>query len=257
MKHIAPVLLLAAPLLLSACAGEYDPTAPPKMAASGISKTVRQRLADAVGQPPDSISTSTVDGMLEAKWGTNFAYVTQDGRYAVFGDAVNLETQEEVTENQRRGARVAALKELGDENTIEFAPAKTRYVVTVFTDVDCGYCRMLHRQVKEFNDEGIAFHYAFYPRSGPDTDSFKKAQQVWCAADRKTALTNAKNGETPMGPANCVNPVMREWELGQKLGLRGTPMLVLPNGEAISGYVPPQELLARLQSMNDKHAGKS
>lgn len=255
MKLISRILLIASTLSLGvSCAGDYNgatPSASDKKG-SNASASLKERLANAVGAPPDSITPSQVTGILEAKWGSNFAYVTEDGRYAVFGDMVNLETQEEITENSRRGSRIAALKELGEENMIEFSPESPRYVVTVFTDVDCGYCRMLHRQVKEFNAQGIAIRYVFFPRTGPDTESFHKAEAVWCAPDRKAALTDAKNGAAVNGPVDCINPVRREWELGQKFGLRGTPLLILPDGETIAGYVPPAELSARLAAMETR-----
>lgn len=250
--HARLALILTTLALVTSCAGDYNP-ATGKTAPRKASGPLADKLEKMVGMRPDSIEPSAAPGLLEAKWGSNFAYITADGEYAVFGDMVNINTLQEVTENNRRGMRVAELKELGAENTIEFAPASPKYTITVFTDVDCGYCRMLHRHMPEYNEQGIAVRYVFYPRSGPGTDSFRKAEAVWCSADRKAALTAAKSGGDVQGPTDCVNPIQREWELGQRIGLRGTPLIVLPNGDTIAGYVPPAELVSRLSSMDAPH----
>jgi thiol:disulfide interchange protein DsbC len=128
-----------------------------------------------------------------------------------------------------------------------FAPRETKHTVTVFTDVDCTYCRKLHAEMKQYNDLGIRVRYLFYPRSGPDSESWTKAEQVWCSANRNEALTRAKRGDSLTAKACANNPVARDYELGQDVGLRGTPAIILPSGELLGGYVPPAMLIKRLQ----------
>ena len=129
-----------------------------------------------------------------------------------------------------------------------FGPKDPKYTVTVFTDVDCGYCRKLHSQIAEYNRLGIRVRYLFWPRSGPDTESWTKAEQVWCSANRGEALTRAKRGETLNAPTNCSGlPVAREYELGKEIGIRGTPAIVLGSGEMLPGYLPPAQLLQQLR----------
>jgi thiol:disulfide interchange protein DsbC len=239
-KSFALGLLVA---VTASCAGDYNGTG--KSVSGG---SLKEKLETAVGQAPEDIRPAQDPGVLEARWGSNFAYITPDGRYVIFGDMFDLETREEVTENVRRKDRLEALSGLGADNTIEFAPAKTKYTVTVFTDVDCGYCRMLHRQMDQYHAKGIAIRYLFFPRSGPGTDSFRKAEAVWCADDRHAALTQAKNAGDYHGPTDCPNPVRREFELAMKLGVRGTPLLILPNGDTIPGYVPAEQLSAQLEN---------
>lgn len=257
--HPLSVLLGAALTLLVSCAGEYAPNratsaasaAPVAMASTASAPAgLVEKLTELVGSAPEQIVTSKANGLLEAKWGSNFAYITADGQYVIFGDMINVETQEEVTEGQRRGARLAALEKLGAENTIEYAGADTKHTVTVFTDVDCGYCRVMHRQMKDYNDRGITIRYVFFPRSGPRTESFAKAERIWCAKDRNAALTQAKNSGDFVGPSNCENPILKEWQLAQQFGLRGTPVIVMPNGDAVPGYLPPDQLEAKLQSLS-------
>jgi thiol:disulfide interchange protein DsbC len=118
----------------------------------------------------------------------------------------------------------------------------------VFTDIDCGYCRKLHSQIAEYNKQGIRVRYLFYPRSGPGTESWQKAEAVWCATNRNEALTRAKNGEE-IKSAKCPSDIVaRDWELGHKLAVEGTPSILLPNGEMLPGYLPPTQLARALKT---------
>src|SRR3546814_10155670 len=126
------------------------------------------------------------------------------------GDLLNLKTGESITENRRKSDRIAKLAALGEDKMIIFAPeGHTKHVVTVFTDVDCGYCRRLHSQMAEYNAQGIEIRYLPYPRSGPNSESFRKAEAVWCSSDRKTALTQAKIGARSEEHTSALQSLMR------------------------------------------------
>jgi len=215
---------------------------------------VRAILTQAIPDlKPDAVRASAAPGLYELQSGSLFGYITQDGRYLIEGDLIDLHTGQSLTENTRKADRLAKLAALGEDKMIVFAPkggAADNRKVTVFTDVDCGYCRKLHREMDQYLAKGIEIRYAFYPRSGPDTDSFRKAEAVWCSADRKEALTLAKQTGQAEGPVDCDNPVREEWELGAQLGLRGTPMMILPNGEVVNGYVPAGPLADRLAALD-------
>lgn len=247
---VSAMALLA--VLASACAPSTDSDTPKTAdsAPAGGVEAIRANLARLLPQAKDAKITATdADGLYEIQHGPLFAYVTADGKYLIEGDLFDLASGKSVTEQKRKGMRVAKLKELGEENMIIFAPEKgadPTHVVTVFTDVDCGYCRKLHREIADYNQLGIEIRYAFYPRSGPDTESFRKAESVWCSADRKEALTVAKAGGAVTAAPDCDNPITREYQLGGELGLRGTPMLILPDGEVVNGYMPPAALAEHL-----------
>jgi thiol:disulfide interchange protein DsbC len=210
---------------------------------------LRNRLAKKIPDiDRDDITATPIAGVYQVRRGHLFGYVSGDGRYLIQGDLVDIDTGEEITENFRRLDRLNALKSLGNEY-IEFAPAppvETKYTVTVFTDIDCGYCRKLHNEMAAYNKNGIAMRYLFFPRSGPDTPSFEKAESVWCSEDRRDALTRAKRGEKVAASPDCKNPIGKEYQLGVELGVRGTPALVLPNGDLYPGYVPAQQLVSLL-----------
>ncbi len=218
-----------------------------------------ERIAKQLGLKAENVRASPIAGVYEVQHERDFAYVTADGRYLLRGDLVDLKTGDELTEVRRRGDRLEVMSKLADSKLIEFAPAPpqiAKYTVTVFTDVDCGYCRKLHSEMAQYNAKGIAIRYAFFPRSGPDTDSWHTAEAVWCSADRQKALTEAKAGATIKVKGKlCDNPVAEEYKLAQDLGIRGTPMMVFPNGEVFPGYVPAAELAQRLAAVSAKPKG--
>ncbi len=244
--------LFIAAALSVACAPQQDAKAP--VVAGPIGEDVGlESVRDAVTRAlpdisRDAVSASDIQGLYQLRQGGHYGYITADGQYLIDGDLIDLASRTNLTENKRKEERVTQLATLGTENLIVFAPEKPEAsrVVTVFTDIDCGYCRKLHREIEDYNAKGITIQYAFYPRSGPNTDSFRKAETVWCSDDRKEALTLAKNGAQITGSSDCENPITREYALGGELGLRGTPMMILPDGEVINGYVPAAALAVRL-----------
>ncbi len=198
------------------------------------------------GISKSDISKTPVDGIYEVQRGLSFFYVTQDGRYVFSGDMVDVRSGTSLTENSRKALRLDALNDLGDQSMITFPAKDEKYVLTVFTDIDCGYCRKLHREMGDYNDRGITVRYLFYPRSGPDTPSFDKAESVWCSKDQNDAMTQAKMGANVSAKA-CENPVQAHYEAGQRLGVRGTPALIMPDGSVQPGYLPADRLLTLLE----------
>lgn len=255
--------LLPLILCLTACsppasdhqaAGDKSATAtnnppPTASAATGDEAAARSSIKAAIpGLDDNHIRQSPMAGVYEVQIGMNFGYVTADGRYLIAGDLTDLKDRREITEDARRAARVALVERMDKAGFIEFAPKNPKYTVTVFTDVDCGYCQMLHRQIQAYNDEGIAVRYLFFPRTGLNTPSFYKAEEVWCSKDRNDALTKAKSGVDLHGDKTCPNPVAEHLQAAADLGLRGTPSIVLPSGDLIPGYQPPPELLRSLET---------
>jgi len=187
------------------------------------------------------ISPSPVPGLYEVVLGARLYYVSADGRYLISGRMIDLQDGRDLTEAKVSRVRKRMVDAVGEENMIVFGPADARYTVTVFTDIDCGYCRKLHSQMDGYNELGIRIRYLFYPRAGMESESARKAVAVWCAADRKKALSDAKQG-IPVPYRDCENPVARHFMLGDLVGVTGTPALVLENGELLPGYLPPARL---------------
>jgi thiol:disulfide interchange protein DsbC len=196
----------------------------------------------------EDVRLSVIPGVYEVTREGTVAYVTADARYVMAGDIYDLDTDANLTENRRRTIRQQVLSSVPDAQMIVFAPKEPRYTVTVFTDIDCGYCQQLHSQIAEYNRLGIAVRYLMYPRTGPKTESWEKAERVWCATNKRDALTRAKRGETIKSPKCGADAVARDYELAQTLSLRGTPSIFLPSGELIPGYLTPAGLVDRLRS---------
>jgi thiol:disulfide interchange protein DsbC len=198
------------------------------------------------GTRVEDIRPTPVAGLYELSHGTEIVYVTADGKYALNGDLLNTANNDNITEAHRRATRAKLINAIPESEMLVFGPRDPKYTVTVFTDVDCAYCRQLHSQIAEYNRLGIRVRYLFYPRTGPNTESWTKAEEVWCSSNRNEALTRAKRG-LPLETKACPNPVARHYALGQDFALQGTPAIVLANGDLIGGYVTPVELAQELQ----------
>lgn len=239
--------------------GETPPAPAEPAVVPGDVEALRALIAKAMpGVKVSELTPAPVAGLYEMRSGMEFAYISADGRYLLTGDLTDLETRTALTEVRRQSARLEYLATLGDDTYVRFAPATPAvHSVTVFTDIDCGYCRLLHKQIDTYTAQGIEVRYAFFPRSGENTESFYAAEQVWCSADRQQALTDAKAGKKLTGPRDCENPIARHLQAAADLSLRGTPAIILPNGEVIPGYQPAEDLLQALDAIAAEAAAKT
>jgi len=199
----------------------------------------------------DAISPSPIAGLYQIKVPPKLLYISADAQYVVEGDLINTTTFKNVSAELRDGLRNVAIDNMGEDNMIIYGDKKLPHTVTVFTDIDCGYCRKLHSEMEGYNKEGIRVRYMAYPRAGIGSESFTKAESVWCAKDRNKALNEAKLGGVTK-PKTCTNPVTKEFKLGQMLGIQGTPAIVTQSGEVIPGYVPPKRLKKILAELKVK-----
>ena len=199
------------------------------------------------GAKVDQLKATPIPGMYEYTRGTEIAYVTADGKYAISGDLFDLAKNDNLTEQHRRELRSKMIAAVPEDEMLIFGPKDPKYTITVFTDVDCAYCRKLHSQIAEYNRLGVRVRYLMYPRTGPNTSSWTKAEQVWCSADRNDALTRAKLGQDLKAKPCADNPVARTYQLGQDFSLQGTPAIILADGDLLPGYVPPDVLVKQLK----------
>ncbi|PHS70978.1 MAG: disulfide bond formation protein DsbC [Methylophaga sp.] len=191
-------------------------------------------------------------GLYEVVINGEILYFSEDARYAIQGDVISLETRQNLTEIKRVNMKKKSLASLDEADLIIYEPEKVEHTLTVFTDIDCGYCRKLHKQMAEYNAQGIRIRYMAFPRSGVDSEAFDKAEDVWCAKDRQQAMTDAKNDKHVVSD-RCDSPVKAQYEMGQRLGVKGTPSLFLESGEMLPGYVAPK----RLKKILDERAAAS
>ena len=247
--------LLASAFALAACAADrQDAAATGGATDQAARQTVRAAVEKlAPGLQVDEIGPSPLPGFYQVIASGQLVYVSTDGKYMLNGDVVDLTAKTNLSERAWADFRKAELAKVPASQRIVFAPPNPKYTVTVFSDVNCGYCRMFHSHIKQFNDEGIAVEYLAWPREGVTTTAgnltptYKEMVSVWCAKDPKAALTAATKGHAPPA-ATCTNPVKQQFDLGVKLGVSGTPTIIGPDGSVLGGYVTPEQLLQALQA---------
>lgn len=201
------------------------------------------------GASPEDVALSPIPGLYEVTMGGLVAYVSADGKYLVSGNVYDLDTQANLTAARRNVARAKALAAAREDQMIVFAPPKPKMTVTVFTDIDCGFCRRFHSQMAEINKAGVRVRYMAYPRTGPGTESWRKAEAVWCANDRKDSLTRAKRGEDVKSKACGDATVKAQYEMGDDLGVEGTPAIFTESGDYIGGFMTPAQLVQTVQEL--------
>lgn len=239
MRQVTCVLLLTCLLggfLNQALAGQND---------------VRRKLEAALPEiPVKSVERSQMPGFYLATLGDGtLVYVSEDGGYMLAGNLFRLlETGKVVnlTEQTRGRERRKALRRIPADEMVVFSPeGGAKAVVTVFTDIDCGYCRRLHQEMAELNRWGIEVRYLAFPRAGVESESYDKIVSAWCADNPRAALTRAKQGRS-IPDKTCSNPVREHLALGREMGVTGTPAMVLQSGRLIPGYLAAAELAREL-----------
>lgn len=254
-------------LSLTACAqapqapaADKPATAKPTAASTAVSGSAEDRARAAIAKlnpraKVEYVGAAPLPGFREVIAGGQLLYVSDDGRYLMQGAVLDLEAQEDLMQNspalaEHRRKLIAAIPHA---ERIVFAPPNAKYTVTVFTDIECGYCRKLHGEVGELNRLGIAVEYLAFPRMGLGSQDHKDMISVWCSPDRKRALTEAKAGK-PVPPRDCKNPVTMEYDVGQRVGVSGTPAIYSAEGVQLGGYLPPAALRAKLDELAAKKA---
>ncbi|PSF10647.1 protein-disulfide isomerase [Marinobacter fuscus] len=214
--------------------------------ASEAEDRISAKLSNAVpGLQVTSVRESEAKGLYEVQSNNGETiYTTADGTYVLTGDLLKITDNgiANVTEASRATQRLARMSQYGGKGVIAYpANGEEKAVIDVFTDIDCPYCRKLHDEVGQLNDYGITVNYYAFPRSGPETPSFKKYVSVWCSSDQQAAMDDAKGGKT-IKSKTCDNPVAEQYRLGSQVGVTGTPAILLEDGNMIRGYVPARSL---------------
>ena len=220
---------------------------------SASQENIREGLKNILpdGAVIEQIEPSPIPGIYAVYYGDlQPIYVTQDGSFFIYGDIykININSISNITEKSIVERRKLILQNIPSEELISFKSSNEQFSVIVFTDVDCGYCRKLHNQIDEYNSLGISINYAAFPRSGLGTSAFTKMVGAWCSDNPKDSMTKLKNNLT-LDISFCENqPVSKQYIIGKKLGVDGTPSFFSMDGEMFPGYIEPEELLLRLKS---------
>jgi thiol:disulfide interchange protein DsbC len=191
------------------------------------------------------IVASPVEGVYRLQLQGNYAFAYVAGDYVLMGDLYDTKSQVNLGDQASSERMASLLKDVPTSKMIVYGPENPKRHMTVFTDIDCGYCRKLHNEVAELNAAGIEVRYLAFPRAGIGSASHKKYVSVWCSDDQQTALTSAKAGAT-IAAASCDNPIEETYKLGKQLGVKGTPTIIFDDGTVAPGYVPSVTLIERL-----------
>lgn len=198
----------------------------------------------------EQIKPAAMPGLLEVIVGGEVLYISNDGKFVIQGRLFDTTQRVDRTAATEKTLRAGALKQVSDKQRLRYAAAKPKHRVTIFTDIDCGYCRKLHQEIASFNQAGISVDYLFFPRAGLNSESFNKAQFVWCSKDQKKVMDQSMS---PAGlaiqPLQCDSPIPKTLVLGQRYASIGTPTIIAEDGTVLGGYQSAADLSQRLDQL--------
>lgn len=200
-------------------------------------KQLRAQIDEQIpGMPIKSITATPVDGVYELISDGQIYYINQDASFLLTGNMIDLNTEQNLTELRLGGLHMDLLADIDESNMLIYEPDEpSDRSITVFTDISCGYCRLLHEQIDTLLDAGVRVRYLMFPRAGLGTPAHEALESVWCADNPQSAMTTAKAGGQ-IDPASCNNPIEQHVDVAQQVGLRGTPLIYLDTGERVHGY---------------------
>jgi len=199
----------------------------------------------------ESIEVSEFPGIYKVYFGDiQPLYVSENGNFFIYGDMFNVNANGiiNLTEKDILEKRKVLMQDINNDELIKFEAKNELFAVTVFTDVDCGYCRKLHDEIATYNEAGITINYAAFPRSGIGTETFSKMVGAWCSNNPKDSITKLKNGKKLKLSFCDSQPVAKHYAIGNKIGVTGTPAIVSSKGELLPGYHSAEDLLSKLKS---------
>lgn len=205
----------------------------------------------------DHVGPAPLPGFREVIAGGQVVYVSDDGKYLLQGSLLDVAKRKDLSEAAMARLRGEVLKGIPMADRIVYSPAGTpKHRVVVLTDIECGYCRKFHTEIGEHLKRGIQVEYLAFPRAGLGSADYRKMVSVWCADDRRKALTDAKS-DRAVPSKTCKTPVDMQYRAGQRMGLTGTPMILTEDGRMLGGYLPPDALEQRLRALDQDNAAAS
>ncbi len=217
------------------------------IALAGVEEDIEAKIRQLVGPnaPISGVLESPMKGTYEVSIGDRVMFASLNGNHMLLGDVYDTDRMVSLAEEKKQARAKEVIDAIPEEQMIVYSGDEPERSITVYTDVDCGFCQKLHKEVPTLVENNVKVRYLWFPRSGPNTPSFTKAESVWCADDQLTAMDDAKLNRKVVDKT-CENPVLAQFESGRKVGVRGTPTIVVDDGTIIGGYVPADRLLSQL-----------
>ncbi|RLV59764.1 bifunctional protein-disulfide isomerase/oxidoreductase DsbC [Parashewanella curva] len=239
MKFARIMSLFTALMVTSAFAAAQSPQLPDDNA-------IKAKVEGTLGLKVLSMQDSPVHGLYLTMTNRGVLYISNDGSKVIHGNMYDLDNRmKNLTEAALAKPRVKQLKKF-EKDMLVYKAKDEKHVITVFTDITCGYCRRMHSQMKEYNDLGITVRYLAFPRAGENSSVAKEMKSIWCSKDPLKAMDDAKAGKD-LANKTCHANIAAQYELGQSFGVNGTPAVVLDDGTLIPGYQPPERLLQTIE----------
>ena len=190
------------------------------------------------------IGDSPIPGMRSVITEQGIFYATEDGKYYLQGDLVELGDKGPVDLSNR--PLLPKLEALKDE-MILFPAKNEKSAIPVFFDPSCHYCQLLHKDIGALNERGITVRYLAFPRSGVGSKIARQMETVFSAKEnRAQLLADLENGKDIA--ETRADKVKKHYQLGHQFGVQGTPAIITPKGTLIPGYYKPDDLLKMLQN---------
>ena len=230
MKNI---LLLTTIMLLVSCAKKDE-----------VNVDIRETVSNAYPDVAIDEIKKIDDNFHEIIINKQIYYATNDGKYLIVGNVINLNTKESITENTKMNQRLSIIDSIDMKNFMIFKPKKTDHILTIFTDTSCPYCQKLHHEIPDLLENNIEIRYVLFSRNGNDVDAYQQLVSAWCSADKVDALEDLFAGDILDDISNCENPIARNFDYAGSLSVEGTPTIFLEDGRIIPGYQNYENILA-------------
>ncbi len=231
MKNI--YLILALSLLASCAQSEQDPEL-----------DIKQVVSDAYPTVDIKDIKKIDDNFHEIIINNQIYYATNDGKYLIIGNVIDLETKESITENTKMKQRLSVIESINEENLIIYKPDKTEYVLTVFTDTSCPYCQKLHDEIPKLLENNIEVRYVLFSRNGDQVEAYKQLVFAYCSDNKLESIERLFSGDILDDEDSCVNPLNKNYEYASLLSVEGTPTIFLEDGRIIPGYQNSSNIIA-------------
>ena len=230
MKNI---LLLITIMLLVSCAKKDE-----------VNVDIRETVSNAYPDVAIDEIKKIDDNFHEIIINKQIYYATNDGKYLIIGNVINLNTKESITENTKMNQRLSIIDSIDMKSFMIFKPKKTDHILTIFTDTSCPYCQKLHNEIPDLLENNIEIRYVLFSRNGNDVDAYQQLVSAWCSADKVDALEDLFAGDILDDISNCENPIARNFDYAGSLSVEGTPTIFLEDGRIIPGYQNYENILA-------------
>lgn len=187
-----------------------------------------------------NIMETPIDGLYHVQVvGGPSLYTSADGKYFISGDLqeVGFGRTESWRDKVYAPMRRDLIRAANQDNMIAFKPkGEAKAVIYVFTDLDCGYCVKLQREVPALNDMGVEVRYLAFPRAGMGSPSEKKLTAIWCSDDRVEAMERMMNRKEIARKPCQTKAIEEHMRLVREMGINATPAIILGDGTLVSGY---------------------